>query len=110
MIAAHAKGSVIVIAILYGFFSGTFVSLPPSILVILTPPDKRGMIGTRVGMCFTLTSFGVLIGAPVAGAILGSKNDFTGTFAFGGTMCSVGGIFFFLARMFKANWKIVAKV
>ena len=110
MIAAKNVGGVVTVAILYGFWSGTFVSLPPSILVHLTPPAKRGMIGTRVGMCFTLTAFGVLIGSPVGGAILGSQNDFTSTFAFGGAMCLSGGIFFFLARMYKADWKIIAKV
>ena len=109
MIAAHSKGSVIVIAILYGFFSGTFVSLPPSILVQLTPPSKRGSIGTRIGMCFTVTAFGVLVGAPSAGAILGPENHFEDTFAFGGTMCTVGGILFLLARMYKAEWKLIAK-
>ena len=109
-IAAKDVGGVVVVALLYGFFSGTFVSLPPSILVHLTPPNKRGMIGTRVGQCFTCTAFGVLIGAPVAGAILGNDNNFTGMFVFGATMLMGGAVFFALARMFKADWKLAAKV
>jgi MFS family permease len=53
LIAAHSLAPVIVICALYGFFSGSFVSLPPTILVHLTP--NRAMIGTRMGMCFTGT-------------------------------------------------------
>lgn len=51
LIAAHSLAPVIVICALYGFFSGSFVSLPPTILVHLTA--NRAMIGTRMGMCFT---------------------------------------------------------
>lgn len=51
LIAAHSIAPVIVICALYGFFSGSFVSLPPTILVHLTA--NRAMIGTRMGMCFT---------------------------------------------------------
>ena len=51
LIAARTLAPVIVICALYGFFSGSFVSLPPTILVHLT--DNRAMIGTRMGMCFT---------------------------------------------------------
>jgi MFS family permease len=51
LIAAHSLAPVIVICALYGFFSGSFVSLPPTILVHLTP--NRAMIGTRMGMCFS---------------------------------------------------------
>ena len=51
LIAAHTLAPVIVICALYGFFSGSFVSLPPTILVHLTA--NRAMIGTRMGMCFT---------------------------------------------------------
>jgi MFS family permease len=53
LIAAHSLAPVIVICALYGFFSGSFVSLPPTILVHLTA--NRAMIGTRMGMCFTGT-------------------------------------------------------
>jgi predicted MFS family arabinose efflux permease len=51
LIAVHSLAPVIVICALYGFFSGSFVSLPPTILVHLT--SNRAMIGTRMGMCFT---------------------------------------------------------
>jgi len=51
LLAAHTLAPVIVICALYGFFSGSFVSLPPTILVHLTA--NRAMIGTRMGMCFT---------------------------------------------------------
>ncbi|KAK5107411.1 hypothetical protein LTR62_001315 [Meristemomyces frigidus] len=52
--AAHSIGSVVVILILYGFCSGTLLSLPPTVFVQLTA--NRAVIGTRMGMGFALTS------------------------------------------------------
>jgi hypothetical protein len=39
--------------------------------------------GTRLGMMFVAGSIGVLIGNPIAGAILDSKSGFSGLEAFG---------------------------
>ncbi|KAL8818809.1 MAG: hypothetical protein Q9191_007858 [Dirinaria sp. TL-2023a] len=66
---------------LYGFFSGGIVSLPPTILPLICP-DMR-IIGTRMGMCFTFAGFGLLIGNPIAGAILNvAEGKFKGAIAF----------------------------
>ncbi|KAK5012603.1 hypothetical protein LTR60_004295, partial [Cryomyces antarcticus] len=48
LIPIKTVGPLIVFCILYGFFSGSFVSLPPTIFVHLSP--NRGHIGTRMGM------------------------------------------------------------
>ncbi|KAF2767929.1 MFS general substrate transporter [Teratosphaeria nubilosa] len=70
-IAIDSKAGVIVFAILYGFFSGTFVSLPPTTVVSLSP--SLSVVGTRMGMSFAFAGFGILVGNPVAGAILTSS-------------------------------------
>lgn len=59
-----------VFSLLYGFFSGTFVSLPPTTVVSLTPSLQ--LVGTRMGMSFCFAGIGLLLGTPVAGAILTS--------------------------------------
>lgn len=69
-IAIDSTGGTIVFALLYGFFSGTFVSLPPTTVVSLSP--SLGVVGTRMGMSFSFAAFGILVGNPVAGAILKS--------------------------------------
>lgn len=61
----------IVICVLYGFFSGACVSLPPTIVAgICTNPNR---VGTWMGMCFSFAGLGLLIGNPIAGIILDSS-------------------------------------
>ncbi|KAK3330053.1 major facilitator superfamily domain-containing protein [Apodospora peruviana] len=62
----------IVFALLYGAFSGGLVSLTPSIFMELSPDLSR--VGARMGMGFLVTGTALLIGTPIAGAIVG---DFT---------------------------------
>jgi len=69
-IPVHDTAGVVIFCILYGFFSGTFVSLPPTTVVSLSP--SLSVVGTRMGMSFTFAGFGILVGNPVAGAILNS--------------------------------------
>ena len=44
--------SFVVFAMLYGFFSGTLVSLPPACVSALTDIGEMGKIGVRMGMIF----------------------------------------------------------
>lgn len=106
LIDAVDVAGIVIIAILYGFFSGTFVSLPPSIFVSLSP--NRGVIGTRMGMGFSTVSIGVLVGTPIAGAILG-ENNFKGIWIFGGTLTLVSTLLFIAARVAKVGWKLKVK-
>lgn len=79
-IGIHNLAGVIVFCILFGFFSGSIVSLPPTALVTLSP--DLSVIGTRMGMCFSFAGLGLLIGNPIAGAILAGRSGFTGLKAF----------------------------
>ncbi|KAM0706933.1 hypothetical protein Q7P35_006263 [Cladosporium inversicolor] len=107
LIVAHSIAPVIVICALYGFFSGSFVSLPPTILVHLTA--NRAMIGTRMGMCFTVVSIGLLIGTPISGQIL-NATGFTQTWIFGGVLVIVGAFIIAAARVAKGGWGFMVKV
>ncbi|KAI9456064.1 MFS general substrate transporter [Lactarius psammicola] len=82
--AVRSTGTLIAFALLYGFFSGSFVSLPPSTLVSLSPDLSK--VGTRIGMSFSISSLGVLIGSPVGGALL---NLHTGQFVRMQVFCAV---------------------
>ncbi|KAL9056370.1 MAG: hypothetical protein Q9162_002961 [Coniocarpon cinnabarinum] len=109
-IATNSSAGVVLVAAFYGFCSGTFVSLPPSIVVKLTPVNKRYTIGTRLGMYFTCGSIGALVGGPVAGIILTSENHFSRMFIFGGSLLMAGAVFFGFTRMFAANWKLAVQI
>lgn len=100
-IAISSKAGLVVFSILYGFFSGTFVSLPPTTVVSLSP--NLAVVGTRMGMSFTFSGFGLLVGNPVAGAILGSGTDFVGVQVFCGGTVVAATIAVFLARVVKVG-------
>nr|POF04191.1 aspyridones efflux protein apdf [Quercus suber] len=93
LIGTHSSAGVIVIACFYGFFSGSLVSLPPTIYVSIT--KNRALIGTRMGMGFAIASIGVLTGTPISGAVL-NASSFTYVWVFGG-LTTLGGMGLVLA-------------
>ena len=113
LLAAKNSAGLIVLAAFYGFFSGTFVSLPPSVIVSVT--KNRAVIGTRMGMAFTVLGLGSLAGGPGAGGILGDVNtdmsnlNWTGTWVFSGVTIIAAAAGFALCREFKTGWKLWAK-
>jgi len=106
LIAVKSVGGIIVFNLLYGFFSGAFVSLPPAIIVHLSP--DRGLIGTRMGMCFSMVAVGVLVGTPIAGDIL-ARSGWTYVWVFGGVFTIAGGIFMTACRFAFKGWNPMTK-
>ncbi|KXH65199.1 major facilitator superfamily transporter [Colletotrichum nymphaeae SA-01] len=80
----------VAISIVYGFVSGGMVSLPPATIANLT--DDLSEYGTRMGMGYTIASFGALIGNPIGGAAqrpqgntaADVQREFQGTWIFAG--------------------------
>ncbi|CAG8929644.1 unnamed protein product [Penicillium salamii] len=106
LIVAGSQPSMLAICALYGFFSGSLVSLMGPILVILCP--HRGVIGTRIGMCFTLLGIALLIGTPIAGSILDSHGA-NMVWVYSGVLTLAGGFAIAISRMCQASWKLVAR-
>ncbi|KAJ8609595.1 hypothetical protein MRB53_039046 [Persea americana] len=65
----------IVFCVFYGFFSGAIVSLQPTVLTGLAP--SLSIVGTWMGMSFSIAGLGLLIGNPIAGVL---TNVETGAF------------------------------
>ena len=87
-----------VFSALYGYFSGAIVSLPPTIVALVT--RNMGLIGTRMGMSFTFAGFGLLIGNPIAGAILNvQEGKFKGAEVFAAVMLIAGAVTFAFLRL-----------
>ncbi|KAJ5982839.1 MFS general substrate transporter [Penicillium waksmanii] len=98
-IAITDMPGIIIYCILYGFFSGTFVSLPPTTVVSLSPSLQ--VVGTRMGMSFFFAGLGLLVGTPVAGAILQSYG-WLGTQLFCACCVVVAAAAMMVARLTKA--------
>ena len=83
-ITVTTPAGMIILMAFYGFFSGTFVSLP-STLVIYLSGNARDKIGARLGQAFALVSIGLLIGAPIGGSIQ-EHRGFSALWIYGGCM------------------------
>ncbi|RDI79863.1 hypothetical protein Vi05172_g10219 [Venturia inaequalis] len=78
-----SEAGLFVFCVLYGAFSGAFVSLSTPVTVTLAPTMQD--VGTRLGMFNFIGSLGILVGNPVAGAII--KSSWVGAQVFCGVAC-----------------------
>lgn len=106
-IGIKTLGGLIVFAILYGFFSGTFLSVAPMAVVVLIIPNMQ-RIGVRMGMNFFVGALGLLVGTPVAGAIL--KSSWVGMQAFCGATLAICTLFLFGVKVTKKSWNLLDKI
>jgi MFS family permease len=106
-IGIHNVGGTIVFSLLYGFFSGGLVSIPPVAVVYLTKDMRK--IGTRMGQCFFISAFGLLTGTPVSGAILGSSYDWLGVQLFSGIAVLVTAFLVIWARVHVTGFRLRGK-
>ncbi|KIM75932.1 hypothetical protein PILCRDRAFT_826763 [Piloderma croceum F 1598] len=98
----------IVFAILYGFLSGAFISLLPSIFMTLA--SSMGEMGIRIGIGFFGNAFGALTGTPICGALLGDDLQWWKPTVFAGVTVCTGTVFLAIARHMhardKGTWKV----
>ena len=97
-----------VFCVFYGLFSGGIVSLPSTVIATLSP--DMSVVGTRMGMSFTFAGFGLLIGNPIAGAILNvAEGKFHGAQAFSAATIMGGALLILVIRLMRwrthRGWK-----
>lgn len=68
---ASSTAPIIVFALLYGFASGLTLAIIPALVASISDVRKLGL---RVGTLYAFSSFGVLFGSPIAGAIVTAQN------------------------------------
>lgn len=110
MAAVRHLAEDMVLTVLIGFFSGVFIAMPPVCFAALTP--DRSKLGTRVGMGFgTVIAFSMLIGGPVAGAILGTQEplNWLGCWMFAGAFATVSGFMYAVLRAMRVGPGLVVK-
>ncbi|EAS33852.3 MFS monocarboxylate transporter [Coccidioides immitis RS] len=108
-IGIHSSGGVIALAVLYGFFSGGYVSIPPIVIMNITP-DLRDF-GTRLGMSFVFVASGALIGTPIGGALISHMGgDYLGVKVFTGACLLCSGIIMCTARFIKTGPHLLARM
>ncbi|KAG0132928.1 major facilitator superfamily domain-containing protein [Tuber indicum] len=95
------KALMVVFALMYGFGSGSGISLTP---VCVGQICETREYGRKYGTCYFFVSFGTLTGIPIAGQIVHSTNDqFTGLILFTAASYIAAGVFFVAARVVGAG-------
>ncbi|KAG6827019.1 hypothetical protein H0H92_013539 [Tricholoma furcatifolium] len=85
-----------VFSILYGFFSGAYAGLVSPLISSLAKDNSE--IGARLGICFSFTGIGGLIGTPIAGALLTTSYIWWRPFLFSGVCVFVATLCFCISR------------
>ncbi|EPS94439.1 hypothetical protein FOMPIDRAFT_1134395 [Fomitopsis schrenkii] len=108
MFGVTNTGAVIVFCILYGFFTGAFLSLSPTAIVgMANSPDE---IGLRLGLCYCVAAFAFLIGAPIEGALLGPGYQWYRPIIFSAVLLLAGCLFTTFSRAAFAKKKGTQRV
>lgn len=84
---AKTKASLLALTVLYGFASGSYISLLANPMMDLGDTHD---VGRRLGMFLSIMSFGALAGPPISGAINTATGSFTAVGVYAGTMVMVG--------------------
>lgn len=100
-IAVHSVTGVYVFVVLYGIFSNGVQGLWPSTLSSLTEDVTK--TGVRMGMGFTVVSFGCLTGPPLGGALIKSGQGYLPAQIWAGTCFLCGGLCLSLAHFSKTG-------
>lgn len=101
-IAVTSRGGLYAWAVIYGIVGAAIQSLFPATLSSLT--TNLSMMGTRIGMIFTIVSFSVLTGPPIAGQLIQRKaGQYTYAQIFAGASMLVGCGFLIAARISQSR-------
>lgn len=96
------EGLLIAFALLFGFASGSNITLGP---VCAGQLCKTENYGKYFATCYTVVGVGTLVGIPIGGEILArAGGDYVGLIAFGGGCYAVGLIFFIWAGVRAVGW------
>ncbi|KAH7020744.1 putative MFS transporter [Microdochium trichocladiopsis] len=107
--AATRDGIIIAFSVLFGFFSGAYVSLLGALVAAISPPRE---IGFRTGLVFLVAAVPGLVTNPIAGAILSSSSgsgggSFVGVKVFAGVLILAGTLCVSTSRGIATSWKLM---
>jgi len=101
---SSSNAPILVFSALYGFSSGAFVSLSPSLIAQISPIRE---IGVRTGTFFLCVAFAGLTGSPIGGALLSQDNgEFRYLQIFCGVTMVAGTIVFVASRWVQCGFKL----
>jgi predicted MFS family arabinose efflux permease len=107
-IPGTSNAAIIVFILIFGFTSGGFISLAPTLIAQIS--DIRE-IGTRTGTAFCIQAIGALIGSPIGGAIVAAQGgEYLGLQLFCGIAMLVAAGIYVVARYVQVGLELKKKV
>ncbi|CAG7852879.1 SubName: Full=Related to Monocarboxylate transporter {ECO:0000313/EMBL:CCA69308.1} [Serendipita indica DSM 11827] len=103
LLAAKTAAGIIVIAVLYGIFSGAYISLISPLFATLSRSISE--IGIRLGFAFTVVAFSGLAGTPIMGALLTNELKWSRPIGLSAGFMFLGFFLLIAARMITAKEK-----
>jgi MFS family permease len=104
-IPAKSTGLIVAFAVLFGIFSGAYISLMAALVSQISPIDE---LGYRNGLVFFGGAIGGLVTSPIAGAILEGPGSWVGLKVFAGVMMLGGTTAVLATRLLKTGPKLNA--
>lgn len=91
-----SDAAIIAFAVLFGFFSGAYVSLITPLILAISPFQE---LGFRTGMVMFATAVAGLTTNPINGAIIDGAGGWNGLKIFSGVFCLAGSTLVFVTRL-----------
>lgn len=107
-IGVTTKPGLYIVVLIYGFLTGTFFALQPTVFVRLT--GNMGIMGTRFGMAFFVMSFGLLIGSPTSGKLQSAVGSYNASWLWAAITMGAGTALLILARTQKVGRILKIKI
>jgi len=108
MLAIHDSASLVIVSILYGFFSGAFLALILTSLASLAKQPSH--VGSKTGIALAIASFALLGSAPSNGALLTPMFKWIRPITLSGVFTTVAAVFFVGVRQLVVREKGHQKV
>ncbi|KAL8307086.1 hypothetical protein RB597_001231 [Gaeumannomyces tritici] len=107
-IPGATTAGIVAYAVIFGFVSGGFISMSPTLIAQISDIRK---IGVRTGLAYGIQSFGALTGPPIAGALVSAMGgSYLGLQLFCGLTMGVGVLFFVAARYAYGGRRLLQKI
>lgn len=100
-----SDAALIAFALLFGFFSGAYVSLITPMIMAISPIQE---LGFRTGIVMFCNAVGGLTANPINGAIVAGSSGWIGLKVFSGVFCLAGSALVFVTRLRRTGFKLAA--
>ncbi|KJR86545.1 uncharacterized protein SPSK_02504 [Sporothrix schenckii 1099-18] len=110
-IAVHDEAGIVLVSVFLGLTNGSIQAVVPATVPFLCPDLTK--LGTNLGMTLFSAGLGMLIGSPVAGAIVdhqsrnGTSTVYWGAFLFAGVTTLAGAFLIVVVRHMKVGFRLV---